>query len=254
MFGGSWWRSDTGGNGHAAADERPEPGKVPGRIGVALGGGAARGWAHIGVLRALDEVGIEARHHRRHLDRRGRRRLLSRRHPRRARRLRTRPHAAARLRPPRPQLRRQRPDQRQAADQAARGPAQRDADRGSAAAAASASPPSSRTGHEIWISHGNLIEAMRASYALPGVFQPVRVNGRWLVDGALVNPVPVSVCRALGADVVIAVNLNADDLRPRHRHPGPLGRPDRRAGDRSGRRRGRRQRQAGPPPSVDRRR
>ncbi len=51
---------------------------------------------------------------------------------------------------------------------------------------------------------------MRASYALPGIFQPVRINGRWLVDGALVNPVPVSAARALGADVVIAVNLQSD--------------------------------------------
>lgn len=66
------------------------------------------------------------------------------------------------------------------------------------------------TGHEIWLRSGSLIEAMRASYALPGIFQPVQIGGRWLVDGALVNPIPVSVCRALGARVVIAVNLNAD--------------------------------------------
>ncbi len=66
------------------------------------------------------------------------------------------------------------------------------------------------TGHEIWISRGPIVEAMRASYALPGVFQPMLVGDRWLVDGALVNPVPVSVCRALGADIVIAVNPNAD--------------------------------------------
>jgi NTE family protein len=51
---------------------------------------------------------------------------------------------------------------------------------------------------------------MRASYALPGVFKPVKINGRWLFDGALCNPVPASVCRALGARYVIAVNLNAD--------------------------------------------
>jgi len=66
------------------------------------------------------------------------------------------------------------------------------------------------TGHEIWISKGRLVDAMRASYALPGIFRPVNVSGRWLFDGALVNPVPVSVCRALGARYVIAVNLNAD--------------------------------------------
>ena len=66
------------------------------------------------------------------------------------------------------------------------------------------------TGHEIWLTHGRLANAVRASYALPGIFPPVRIGGRWLVDGALVNPVPVSAARALGARLVIAVNLNAD--------------------------------------------
>jgi NTE family protein len=66
------------------------------------------------------------------------------------------------------------------------------------------------TGHEVWLSRGRLATAMRASYALPGIFKPVNIHNRWLFDGALVNPVPVSVCRALGARYVIAVNLNAD--------------------------------------------
>ena len=66
------------------------------------------------------------------------------------------------------------------------------------------------SGHEIWITRGRLSEALRASYALPGIFPPVRIGERWLVDGALVNPVPVSVARALGARVVIAVNVNTD--------------------------------------------
>ena len=66
------------------------------------------------------------------------------------------------------------------------------------------------TGHEIWLTHGTLVEALRASYALPGVFDPVKLGGRWLMDGALVNPVPVTAARALGADVVICVNLNSD--------------------------------------------
>ncbi|MDE1173547.1 MAG: patatin-like phospholipase family protein [Parvibaculaceae bacterium] len=66
------------------------------------------------------------------------------------------------------------------------------------------------TGHEVWMHEGNLIQAMRASYAIPGLFPPVLHERRWLIDGALVNPVPVSVCRALGARVVIAVNLNTD--------------------------------------------
>jgi NTE family protein len=66
------------------------------------------------------------------------------------------------------------------------------------------------SGHETWLSSGSLIDAMQASYAIPGIFKPVRIGRRWLFDGALVNPVPVSVCRALGARYVIAVNLNTD--------------------------------------------
>ena len=75
-----------------------------------------------------------------------------------------------------------------------------------------------QTGHEIWLSRGDLVDALRASYALPGVFEPVQIDGRWLMDGALVNPVPVSVGRALGADMVIAVNLVAETI-PRHESP-----------------------------------
>ncbi len=67
-----------------------------------------------------------------------------------------------------------------------------------------------RTGHEIWLTHGRMVDAMRASYALPGIFSPVLVGDRWLVDGALVNPVPVSAARALGAEIVIAANLSSD--------------------------------------------
>jgi NTE family protein len=67
-----------------------------------------------------------------------------------------------------------------------------------------------RTGHEIWLTHGRIVDAMRASYALPGIFSPVLVGDRWLVDGALVNPVPVSAARALGAEIVIAANLSSD--------------------------------------------
>jgi NTE family protein len=66
------------------------------------------------------------------------------------------------------------------------------------------------TGHEIWLTRGRLVDALRASYALPGIFSPVHIGGRWLVDGTLVNPVPVAAARALGARLVIAVNLNAD--------------------------------------------
>ena len=66
------------------------------------------------------------------------------------------------------------------------------------------------TGHEIWLTKGNVADAIRASYALPGIFEPVKINGRWLFDGALVNPIPVTLCRALGAEIVIAVNLVSD--------------------------------------------
>ncbi len=66
------------------------------------------------------------------------------------------------------------------------------------------------TGHEVWLNKGSLVNALKASFALPGIFRPVQINGRWLIDGALVNPIPVSVCRALGARIVIAVNLNSD--------------------------------------------
>lgn len=67
-----------------------------------------------------------------------------------------------------------------------------------------------KTGREVWIREGSLIDAVRASISLPGIFTPSARNGQWLVDGGLVNPVPVSPCRELGADIVIAVNLNSD--------------------------------------------
>jgi len=65
-------------------------------------------------------------------------------------------------------------------------------------------------GHEVWLRKGDLVQAIRASYAMPGIFEPVRIDQRWLFDGALVNPVPVTLCRALGAELVIAVNLVGD--------------------------------------------
>jgi NTE family protein len=74
-------------------------------------------------------------------------------------------------------------------------------------------------GKEIWIQTGSMLDAVRASSGLPGLFTPTRHEGRWLIDGGVVNPVPVSLCRALGADYVIAVNLNrtagkSDAARP----------------------------------------
>ena len=69
-----------------------------------------------------------------------------------------------------------------------------------------------RTGREVWLQNGPIGRAVRASIAMPGIFSPaMHDNGDgWLIDGGLVNPVPVSVARALGADIVIAVDLNSD--------------------------------------------
>jgi NTE family protein len=76
-----------------------------------------------------------------------------------------------------------------------------------------------RRGREVWLREGRVTDAVRASIALPGLFTPALHDGSWLVDGGLVNPVPVSLCRAMGADLVIAVDLNAD-LLGRHLKPG----------------------------------
>lgn len=63
------------------------------------------------------------------------------------------------------------------------------------------------TGREITVRKGPLARAVAASGAFPLLFPPVRIENRWAVDGCLVNPVPVSTCRALGADLVIAVRV-----------------------------------------------
>ncbi len=65
------------------------------------------------------------------------------------------------------------------------------------------------TGHEVWLREGSMLSAVRASSGLPGLFSPILYQERMLIDGGVVNPVPVSLCRALGADYVIAVNLNS---------------------------------------------
>ena len=80
------------------------------------------------------------------------------------------------------------------------------------------------TGREIWLKEGSVAAAVRASIAIPGLFTPQSHQGRLLVDGGLVNPVPVSLCRALGADIVIAVDLGSDrtgHLRRRNGLPSP---------------------------------
>jgi NTE family protein len=73
------------------------------------------------------------------------------------------------------------------------------------------------SGREVWLREGPVIEAVRASIALPGLLTPAVQDGRLLVDGGLVNPVPVSLCRAMGADIVIAVDLNWDLVGRRHK-------------------------------------
>jgi NTE family protein len=68
------------------------------------------------------------------------------------------------------------------------------------------------TGHEVWFRSGSLMDAVRASISMPGIFEPFHLDGRWYVDGGVVNPVPVSLCRSLGADIVIAVDVNSGKI------------------------------------------
>ena len=70
------------------------------------------------------------------------------------------------------------------------------------------------TGEEVVMREGDLVSAILASMAIPGVFRPVERNGHVLVDGGLVNPLPIAACRALGADRVIAVDINPPDKHP----------------------------------------
>jgi len=181
---------------------RPRPG-----ISLALGGGAARGWAHIGVLRALDEAGIEIsmiagtsigalvggcylagkldalEEFARSLSRR---RILTW--------LDLRFGGSGLFGGMKLNARMQ---------EHMHGMRFEDLQKPFVCVATEI-----RTGHEIWLTGGSLVDAMRASYALPGVFEPVTCNGRVLVDGALVNPVPVSVLRAYEQQAVVAVNLH----------------------------------------------
>lgn len=184
----------------------PQP-KPP--ISLALGGGVARGWAHIGVLRALDEAGIEIgmiagtsigalvggcylagkldelEEFARHLTRRRLFGLLD---------IQFAGNALFGGMKLTAELRRHLDEMRL-----------EDLPKTFVAVATEI-----RTGHEIWLTGGSLVTAMRASYALPGAFEPVPANGRLLVDGALVNPVPVTVCRAYEQALVVAVNLQYD--------------------------------------------
>lgn len=79
------------------------------------------------------------------------------------------------------------------------------------------------TGNEVWLRKGKLLDAVRASAALPGLLAPFKLDEHWLVDGGLVNPVPVSLCRAMGAEIVVAVELNSDLLERRRLKNGLRG-------------------------------
>jgi NTE family protein len=177
------------------------------KLALALGGGAARGWAHIGVLRALDEAGIEVgmiagtsigalvggcylagkldelESFARSLTMRRIAGLLD-----------LTIGGGGLLGGMRLTKRMQ---------EHLEGLSIEDLDRPFVAVATEL-----HSGHEVWITSGSLITSLRASYALPGIFEPVRCNNRMLVDGALVNPVPSSVCRAYEQPLVVAVNLN----------------------------------------------
>ena len=184
------------------------------RVGVALGSGSARGLAHIGVLRALQEAGINV-----HCVAGTSMGAVvgavyaSGKIERMAERLRNLDWAGiiALLDPvfPRSGLI---DGQRVAEFVRAHVPGARIEDLALPFAAVATDW---ETGAEVVAQSGDLTEAVRASIAVPGIVTPVRSNGRLLVDGGLVNPVPVSVARALGAEVVIAVDLNHDIVTSR---------------------------------------
>ncbi|OLP60145.1 Patatin [Xaviernesmea oryzae] len=200
-------------NGHSArgAGEPvlPEPKRKKAKIALALGGGAARGWAHIGVLRALDEEGIEVGmiagtsigalvggcYLAGKLDE-----LESFARSLTMRRIASMLDFAIGGGGLFGGLRLTKRMQEHMADLTIES-----LGRPFVAVACEI-----QTGHEVWIGEGSLITALRASYALPGIFEPVKCAGRTLVDGAIVNPVPVAVCRAYEQPLVVAVNLNYD--------------------------------------------
>ncbi|MDH3520907.1 MAG: patatin-like phospholipase family protein [Myxococcales bacterium] len=184
-----------------------------GRIGIALGSGAARGWAHVGVLRALREAGIEPEF----VCGTSSGALVGALYA--AERLDALEKWARQL------------DRRQIFslfDFSLRGGLIKarkvleavgeelgDATIESLPRRFAAVATDLATGREIWLRSGALLPALRASIALPGLVTPVQIDGRWMVDGGLVNAVPISLCRALGADSVIAVDLNTTLLRRR---------------------------------------
>ncbi len=83
-----------------------------------------------------------------------------------------------------------------------------------------------QTGREIWLDKGSIVDAVRASIAMPGIISPMNLNGKWLLDGGMTNPVPVSACRAMGAEIVIAINPNAHNLEPHTKRDATKQAPD----------------------------
>ena len=178
------------------------------KIGLALGSGGARGWCHIGVLRGLADLGLEpdcvagasmgalvgAVWAAGHLD------ALEE-----FARAMTRGNLLSQL------------DPRLSGGGLIGGAGivavldriGLDADMATLARPCIAVAADLTTGAEVWLREGRISDAVRASIALPGVIAPKQIGARWLIDGGVVNPVPVSAVRALGADVVIAVNPNA---------------------------------------------
>jgi len=190
-----------------AVSGSPVPHPLRPKIGLVLGGGAARGWAHIGVLRALQEAGIVPdivcgtsigavvggcylSGHLDHLEDWARsitrRKIFS---------LLDVSFGGSGLISGSKLV--------DLLEETLQEVAIEDLDRKFVCVATELA-----TGHEIWLRTGKMAEAMRASFALPGIFEPISIGGRWLVDGALVNPIPVSACRALDARCVIAVGLH----------------------------------------------
>ncbi|MFC6744088.1 patatin-like phospholipase family protein [Methylobacterium persicinum] len=183
------------------------------RLGLALGGGSARGWAHIGVIRALEEAGfaptvvagcsigavVGACYAAGRLDRlEAFARSLTR-------------GRVVRLVDPRL------PGSGLIAGNRLRRRLMTDLGDGrieNLRIGFGCVATEFGTGAEVALTEGPLVEAIRASYAIPGLFPPVDVAGRFLMDGTLVNPVPVALARSLGADVVVCVNLNGDTGGP----------------------------------------
>lgn len=185
------------------------------KIGLALGSGAARGWAHIGVIRALQKYGIEpdivcgcsigavvgAAYATSNLDK-----------------FETWITSLTRLELARYgelSFRSGFIDKERLGEGLVENICKNDRNIESLDKTFGAVATDLHTGREVWFTQGNVLTSIWASTALPGLFAPVLFEDKWLVDGGLVNPVPVSMCRSLGADVVIAVDLNADIIAKR---------------------------------------